>query len=116
MIIGILVIAFKKREKIDKAISKARQKRVLIPANVKYNVFTIDRSLRDRLETVLDKELDSLNQEYFTLGDIVREVIDESFHVARENAERNRYKDIYPYDSNIINLQEAVGMLITLSQ
>ena len=83
----------------------------IIPSNTKYNSFKINHTLPDTLEHIIENETDTLKEEFRNIGTIVEEKIAPSvtFHIARANSTRNRYKDMLPYDDNIVELKNLTG-------
>ena len=54
---------------------------------------------------------DEVADEFIMLEKFVRDKIDpnETFFIGSENMERNRYRDMLPYDSNLIELEKPTG-------
>ena len=78
---------------------------------MEYNRFKIDDTLVDTLDYVIEHKTEELIEEFRNIGSIIEEKITPSvtFHIARANSSRNRYKDMLPYDHNIVHLKTSKG-------
>ena len=77
-------------------------------------VFENSETLPDELDNAALLQGEVMD-EFDKLEEYVKEKIDaeESTEVASKNLVRNRYKDILPYDSNLVTLATPTGKLIT---
>eukprot|EP00092_Neocalanus_flemingeri_P028210 GFUD01030634.1.p1 GENE.GFUD01030634.1~~GFUD01030634.1.p1 ORF type:complete len:437 (-),score=90.14 GFUD01030634.1:394-1647(-) len=110
ILIGILVIYLIRTKQI-RIIFPVKKSEVMniIPKNTNYNIFKKDSFLQENLARAIDS--DTLKKEYNNIGAIVQEKIypTMTFNIANANKDRNRYKDMVPYDNNIVTLETKTG-------
>ena len=112
IIIGMVVfyIIKTKKIKLPQLLQNSNEKNI-IPMNINYNTFIKNSNLQDRLENVIKNETETLKEEFKNIGIVVEEKIYPSvtYNIARVNNDRNRYKDMVPYDDNIATLNTKTG-------
>ena len=108
MVSGIAAFIIKKKHQLRTALKIEKTDKVL-PAHM---VFENLEKLSDELDNAASLQEEVMN-EFEKLEEYVKQEIEpeETAGIASENLTRNRYRDILPYDSNLVTLSRPSGKL-----